>query len=73
MLDLKRSNYDAFLPPTPCHKTMREDLDRIASEHDTSVASVIRAAVSLFLETNSQNMRVDQSNRESSTTQSAAK
>ncbi len=51
MLDLKREVYDAMLPPTPCRSEMRQRVDDIAEENKTSVAAVIRSAVSLFLET----------------------
>lgn len=56
-MELKRSTYDAFLPPTPCLSATREQIDAIAKANNTSVAAVMRAAVSLFLQGYPHNLR----------------
>lgn len=43
---------DHQLPAAPCTKEMREQIERVAKEHNVSIAYVLRSAVDIFLTTN---------------------
>lgn len=45
----KKSKYPVFLPATPCTRQQREQVESVAESEGTSLAEVVREAVTLFL------------------------
>jgi hypothetical protein len=45
-----KTKFDAQLPATPCLAEMRERIDQIAREKNTSIAEVMRFGIAFFLQ-----------------------